>query len=112
MPRCGWRNVLGFLSAVLQLALPPAVAYADGRLATEGNRAQPHVESDRSSKCAPVHSPECALCRVLAHHVSSPVAAATWVDIANESYSPFADRDELTHVSTCALPPARAPPIA
>jgi hypothetical protein len=110
MRRRRWRNVLGLLSAVVQLALPPAVAYADGRLAADGDGAQPHIESDRSTRCQPVHSPDCGLCRVLANHAASPVPAATCTDNGRGSYSPFPRTADVTHVSACELPPSRAPP--
>jgi hypothetical protein len=112
MARRPWRNVLGVLSAVLQLALPPAVAYADAWLVADGDRAQAHIESDRSSNCQPVHSPDCGLCRVLANHTASPVPAAAWLDIASGSYSPFPWTADVTHVGSRELPPARAPPVA
>ena len=112
MARRRWRNVLGLLSAVLQLALPPVVAYADGRLAADGDSAQPHIEADRSSNCQPVHSPDCGLCRVLANHSASSIPTATWIDIARGSYSPFPRTADVTHVRARELPPSRAPPAA
>ena len=112
MPGRGWRNALGFLSAVLQLALPPAVAYADGWLAADGDRAQPHIESDRSSNCQPVHSPDCGLCRVLANGAASPVPAASWVDIGRTAYRAFPHGNGATHTKARELPPSRGPPTA
>ena len=112
MARGRWRNVLGLLSAVLQLVLPPAVAYADGQLAADGGRAQSHVESPRSSNCQPVHSPDCGICRVLANHSASPVPAAAWVHIGGGAYSAFPRTADVSHVSARALPTSRAPPVA
>jgi hypothetical protein len=110
MARRQWRNVLGLLSAVLQLALPGVVVYADGRLAADTDRARPHIESDRSTNCQPVHSPDCGLCRVLANHAATPVPATTWIDIACGAYSPFSRTADVTHVRARELPPSRAPP--
>lgn len=54
------------LTAIFQLLLPTFVSVADAR--AEGASARgafAHVESHGTSNCVPVHSAECAFCRVI-----------------------------------------------
>ena len=53
------------LTALLQLALPTAAAWADAQLDTAGAHANAHVESHTTSSCARIHPPDCALCHFL-----------------------------------------------
>ena len=59
-------RVFGLLWAVLQFALPGAVAVLDG-MATlrDGVGAVAHVEETSAKTCQPPHSAECGICRYL-----------------------------------------------
>ena len=58
-------RVFRLLTALLQLALPAAAAWADARLDAAGAHATAHVESHTTSSCARIHPPDCALCHFL-----------------------------------------------
>ena len=107
-----WRHVFALLSAVLQVALPLGVTYADGRLAADGGRARAHAEADRSSSCRPVHSPECGLCRHLASHSAPPVAPAATVDADLDSSVALGSPAEGARAAVHELSRSRGPPTS
>jgi hypothetical protein len=107
-----WRHVLGFLSAVLQFALPIGVAYADASLFSEGRRAQPHAESDRTSNCRPVHSPECGLCRFLANHSATGLVATSVVGVGDGARSALPRALGFPRATSRELARSRGPPEA
>ena len=102
--------MLGLLSAVLQFTLPLGLAYADARLAAEGGRAQAHAESDRSSNCRPVHSPECGLCRFLTNHSATALGPATVIDTRGAARLVRPRAPAFPRLAACALPRPRGPP--
>jgi hypothetical protein len=113
MPRRhGWRYLIGLLSAVLQIALPLGVSYAEARVAADGGRAQAHVESGRSSNCQPVHSPECGLCRFMANHSATAITPATVVDARGTSRAAPPSAPAFPRVPAHELQGARGPPDA
>jgi hypothetical protein len=110
LDRRRWRHVLGLLSAVLQFALPIGVTYADARLGADSRRAQPHVESDRTSNCRPVHSPECGLCRFLANPSAAGIVAASVVDMQHGARAALPRALGFPRVAGRELPRSRGPP--
>src|SRR5213594_1125031 len=60
-----WMRSIRLFTALLQLSLPGAAAWADAQLDTAGAHATAHVESHTTSACARIHPPDCALCRFL-----------------------------------------------
>jgi hypothetical protein len=105
-----WRHFLGLLSAVLQFALPLGVSYADARLAADGSGVRAHVESDRSSNCRTVHSPECGLCRFLANHSATTIAPTAVVDARGTSCVALPCAPEFARAAARELPQSRGPP--
>src|SRR5881628_3955727 len=53
-------------TALLQLSLPGAAAWADAELDAAGAHAAAHGESHTTSACTRIHPPDCALCHFLA----------------------------------------------
>ncbi len=60
-------RTLALCLAVLQLAVPMSVAWADARIEAEARVGAPgaHVESHPTNNCARLHAADCALCRFL-----------------------------------------------
>jgi len=69
LTRLVWR-----ITALLQLVLPSFVSVADAQLerAAMSARAFSHVEANTGKDCAPVHSPDCALCQHLTSAFAKP----------------------------------------
>lgn len=70
----GLTRFLWRITALLQLVLPSFVSVAHAQLEREGltARAFSHVESNTGKDCAPVHSPDCALCQHLTSAFAKP----------------------------------------
>ena len=100
------------LTAVFQLLLPTFASVADARAEAAERGAVAHVEAHGSSTCVPVHSADCAICRVLAGGATiarAPVvgvSATRVIKAGLPQYARFA-------VGTLAQgdPSQRAPPI-
>ncbi|TLY53540.1 MAG: metal ABC transporter permease [Gemmatimonadetes bacterium] len=58
-------RALWLATALLQLTLPGAAAWADARLDTAESHAVAHIESHTTNSCARIHAPDCALCHFL-----------------------------------------------
>jgi hypothetical protein len=55
-------------AAAFQLALPPAVAFADAILQrTDGDASVVHIEDHGHKGCHPGHPADCVLCQTLSH---------------------------------------------
>lgn len=98
--------------AVLQFALPAAVAGADARLEGETRVRVAHVESTSASSCRAAHSAECALCQSLTQHARPAAHPPQGTVIATVVLPEELRRIAPVLVSAAQLPPARAPPLA
>jgi hypothetical protein len=66
MPRSRINRFGLILTAIFQLLLPAFASVADARAEAASERgAFAHIESHGTSSCVPVHSTDCALCRVI-----------------------------------------------
>ncbi|PYO76392.1 MAG: hypothetical protein E6K55_07730 [Gemmatimonadetes bacterium] len=70
-------RALWLATALLQLTLPGAAAWADARLDTAESHAVAHIESHTTNSCARIHAPDCALC----HFLTAPVAVGRAVTL-------------------------------
>jgi hypothetical protein len=62
------RRALFAAFAIVQMAVPAVVAFADADLASaSGGVTQVHIEDHTGRNCRPVHPDDCALCRLLSH---------------------------------------------
>ena len=108
-------NRLGLLlTAVVQLLLPAFASVADARAESASVRgASSHIEEHGSSKCVPVHSAECAVCRVLANGATASSAPAFLVAATRviNSLPPQYGRLAISAVAP-GDPSQRAPPAA
>ena len=103
-------RVFRLLTALLQLSLPAAAAWADARPDVAGAHATAHVESHTTSACARIHPPDCALC----HFLSAPFTGghtaalrlATSDARATRPIQPVPPRGAVPHF----FPSPRAPP--
>ena len=97
-------------TALLQLSLPGAAAWADAQLDTAGAHATAHVESHTTSACARIHPPDCAICHLLGAPFTARRAAALRLAIsdarATRPVEPVPVRGALARF----FPPPRAPP--
>jgi len=97
-------------TALLQLSLPGAAAWADAQLDTAGAHATAHVESHTTSACARIHPPDCAICHLLGAPFTARRAAALRLAIsdarATRPVEPVPVRSALARL----FPPPRAPP--
>jgi len=102
------------ITALLQLVLPSFVSVADAQLerAAMSARAFSHVEANTGKDCAPVHTPDCALCQ----HLTSSYAKPGKAPLPVPSIRPDAPRRDLaaTPIGACGQAPSlpRAPPVA
>ena len=109
LTRLVWR-----ITALLQLVLPSFVSVADAQLerAAMSARAFSHVEANTGKDCAPVHTPDCALCQ----HLTSSFAKPGKAPLPVPSIRPDSPRPDLatTPIGACELAPSlpRAPPVA
>jgi hypothetical protein len=97
-------------TALLQLALPGAAAWADARLDAAGMHAKRHVESHSTTACVRMHPADCALCRFLTTPLSTarPIAVAA---VAAGTTAPATGvQVEGPARPARLLPPSRAPP--
>lgn len=102
-------RILWLLFATLQFSLPGAVALADARLQAKARgNATTHVEAHTTSKCAPAHASDCALCRYLTGASARVEAPLPQRPGARRSILSVADACERAVVRGIAL--ARAPP--
>ncbi len=61
-------RLFALFAAAFQLALPPAVAFADAIVQrTDGNPSPVHVEDHGHKGCRPGHPADCVLCQTLSH---------------------------------------------
>lgn len=110
-----WRRRLrGFTWAwaVLQIALPAAVSFADAIDALDSaSRARIHVEATSSSSCRPAHAEECALCRFLS--TSNGTSARGDIPLPEARRTAGVPVDVIQRCATAARgqPGSRAPPI-
>jgi hypothetical protein len=99
-------------SALLQLLLPGAAAWADARedLPATGPEAT-HFESHTADSCPRIHPPDCALC----HFLTAPWTPAEQVRFAVSLVAPRVAAPAvraLTHrVGRLSHPQPRAPPV-
>lgn len=98
------------VSALLQLAVTPAVAVAEGRLAREAGLACAHVEAERTTACVAAHPADCALCQFLSASAASTGADSALLAPVTKQRAP---RDGLTQARALdgrGIPSTRAPP--
>src|SRR5437899_11285314 len=76
-------RALWLATALLQLTLPGAAAWADARLDTAESHAVAHIESHTTNSCARIHAPDCALCHFLAAPAVTARAAALRLNVAD-----------------------------
>jgi hypothetical protein len=71
-----------------------------------------HVENPSDSRCRPVHSADCVICRVVANHLATPIPASD-LSFGRRIAAPLPEY-RRTHGSDALrfLSLARAPPIA
>ena len=102
------------ITALLQLVLPSIVSTADAQLERKAlsARAFSHVEAKTGKHCAPVHSPDCALCQ----HVSSAFTKPGKPTLPVASVRPDTPNRErgVAAIAACERQPSlpRAPPVA
>ncbi|OLC05512.1 MAG: hypothetical protein AUI52_05905 [Acidobacteria bacterium 13_1_40CM_2_68_10] len=105
-----WMRSIRLFTALLQLSLPGAAAWADAQLDTAGAHATAHVESHTTSACARIHPPDCAICHLLGAPFTARRAAALRLAIsdarATRPVEPVPVRSALARL----FPPPRAPP--
>jgi hypothetical protein len=113
MTRTHLRRLGLFVTALFQLLLPTFVSVADARADAAAERgAKIHIEAHGSSTCVPVHSADCAVCRVLsggatvARSTAAPVFATRIIRAAVPEYA----RVAVGTLAQCD-PSQRAPPI-
>ncbi len=103
-------RVFRLLTALLQLSLPAAAAWADARLDVAGAHATAHVESHTTSACARIHPPDCALCHFLSAPFTVSHAAALRLATSDaraaRPIQPVPPRGAVPGF----FPPPRAPP--
>jgi hypothetical protein len=103
----GW----AVLWAVLQFALPAAVANGDARLDRESaGLVVAHVESGTSQACGFVHPASCALCQFVSHATALPHASGSPAIVAVASPRPQPAALSRAPAVLARLSLARAPP--
>ena len=114
MRRTPWYRVGLILVAVFQLLLPTFASVADARAeATAERSAHAHVESHGTSRCAPVHPADCAICRVIAGAMSVAHAPPVHVTVTHVGQASLPDADWIaTGTPARGDPSQRAPPAA
>jgi hypothetical protein len=113
MSRCRANRLGLILTAIFQLLLPAFVSVADAKLeAASARGAFAHIESHGTSDCAPAHSPDCALCRVILDGATASRAPDVHVSPACVLRASLAAYDGLA-VGTLSRrgPSQRAPPV-
>ena len=103
--------LIGFTA--LQVVEPAVTEWADVRLEAVSRTATavPHFEDPRAARCAPLHLPDCVLCRFLAQPAVAPVRPTPAIPIITgrintlEAVLVEASRVPAFH------PPSRAPPL-
>ncbi len=99
------------VSALLQLAVTPAVAVAEGRLAQQSGLACAHVEAERSTACVAAHASDCALCQFLSGTAVPKGADAALLAPATAQGAPRDDATRLRALDGRGPPSTRAPPV-
>jgi hypothetical protein len=113
MPSTHLRRVGLFLTAVFQLLLPTVVSVADARAEAAAERgAAAHIEAHSTPSCVPVHSADCAICRVLAGGATVARAPAVKI-LATRLIKASTPHDARVAISTLGqrAPSQRAPPV-
>ncbi|HTR21894.1 MAG TPA: hypothetical protein VMH88_13665 [Gemmatimonadales bacterium] len=99
--------------AALQLVEPAAAQWADARLEADSRASglATHIEDRATARCAPIHLPDCTLCRFLAQpglashsHVFIASRILVRARTAHPAISRVGRRASLH-------PPSRAPPL-
>src|SRR5207302_5497869 len=103
-------RVFRLLTALLQLALPAAAAWADARLDIAGAHATPHIESHTSKSCARIHAPDCALCHFLTAPALTGRAMPLRLDVGARLAPRPADPAGTARALARPHPQPRAPP--
>ena len=98
------------LTALLQLSLPAAAAWADARLDSAGAHATAHVESHTTSSCARIHPPDCALCHFLSTPFTGRRAAALRLATSDARATRPVEPAPVRSARARYFPPPRAPP--
>ena len=112
--KTGLTRLVFRVTALLQLVLPSYVSAADAQLERKAlsARAFSHIEAKTGKNCAPVHSPDCALCQ----HLSSAFAKPEKPTLPVASVRPDTPNRErgVAPVAACERQPSlpRAPPVA
>jgi len=112
MLRRPWGRGWAIVWAVLQLALPTAVAHADVLVERESRSQVAHVEATSDATCRPLHAAECALCQVLSQAVAPTEHAPVPAILAEVRCPPASDSAARACGAAGQRPPARAPPLA
>ncbi|PYP25627.1 MAG: hypothetical protein DMD51_08120 [Gemmatimonadetes bacterium] len=99
------------LTALLQLSLPGAAAWADARLDSAGAHATAHVESHTTSACARIHPPDCALCHFLSAPFAGRRAAALRLATSGARTPRPVEPAPVRNALARFFPPPRAPPV-
>jgi hypothetical protein len=104
-----WMRTPLLLLTLLQLAVPGAAAWADGRLG-EGSTGPAHIESHSTDICARVHPADCAFHRFL----TTPLARGTLTVLRIRegqglTWAASGTQGSKT-TSDVTLPDSRAPP--
>jgi hypothetical protein len=109
----GLTRFLWRLTALLQIVLPPFVVVADAQLERDAMsaRAYSHVESKTGKDCAPVHTPDCALCQHISSFLAKPPKPPAPVQIAQPE-APRCEGRVAPFAATSRHPSLpRAPPV-
>ena len=107
-----WLRGLAIVWAVLQFALPTAVAYADAAVERESRAQVAHVEATSATTCRPLHPSDCAYCQAMSHDAARPDHAAAPRIVAVLRCPASSDRVVLAVRHAGQRPPARAPPAS
>jgi hypothetical protein len=106
------RRALFAAFAIVQMAVPAVVAFADADLAlASGGVTQVHVEDHTGRNCRPAHPDDCALCRLLSHFSPQRGQAAILPRVAVVRPGLSADVAPLLSFIAGALARSRAPPV-
>ncbi|PYO70070.1 MAG: hypothetical protein DMD69_00850 [Gemmatimonadetes bacterium] len=105
-----WMRSVRLFTALLQLSLPGAAAWADAQLDSAGAHATAHVESHTTSACARIHPPDCALCRFLTAPLTPLRPATLRFDGVGDRAPQHAEPRGLVDARPQPHPQPRAPP--
>src|SRR5213079_3553872 len=105
-----WMRSVRLFTALLQLSLPGAAAWADAQLDSAGAHATAHVESHTTSACARIHPPDCALCHFLTAPALTGRATPLRLDVADRLATRPVDPAGTARALARPHPQPRAPP--